>query len=49
MGDVELLTRPARLESHVSGAGRIRQPGQDNITAGQSDDDDDDRGQKRET
>ena len=49
MGDVELLTRPARLESHVSGAGRIRQPGQDNITAGQSDDDDDDRGPKRET
>lgn len=41
MGDVDLLTKPTHLETHVSGAGRIRQPGQDSITAGQSDDDDD--------
>jgi hypothetical protein len=51
MGDVNLLTRPARLETHVSGAGRIRQPGQDNVTAGQWDDDNDDgdRGPARAT
>jgi len=47
MGDVRLLTRPKQLESHVSGAGRIRQPGQDSLTAG--DDDDDDRGPARAT
>lgn len=47
MGDVNLLTRPKTLESHVSGAGRIRQPGQDNVTAGDSDDDD--RGPARPT
>jgi hypothetical protein len=45
MGDVNLLTRPARLETHVSGAGRIRQPGDnDDTAAGNSDDDDDDSG-----
>lgn len=52
MGDVNLLTKPARLETHVSGAGRIRQPGQSSITAGASaqddaDDEDDARGPKR--
>ncbi|CAN7225056.1 DUF2807 domain-containing protein [Phenylobacterium sp. LjRoot225] len=47
MGDVNLLTRPKTLESHVSGAGHIRQPGQDSVTAG--DDDDDDRGPERTT
>lgn len=46
MGDVELLTRPKQLETHVSGAGHIRQPGQDSVTAG---DDDDDRGPARPT
>lgn len=47
MGDVNLLTRPKTLESHVSGAGHIRQPGQDSVTAGA--DDDDDRGPARPT
>jgi hypothetical protein len=46
MGDVNLLTRPKQLETHVSGAGHIRQPGQDSVTAG---DDDDDRGPARPT
>jgi hypothetical protein len=46
MGDVRLLTRPKQLETHVSGAGRIRQPGQDSVTAG---DEDDDRGPARPT
>lgn len=46
MGDVKLLTRPKQLETHVSGAGHISQPGQDSITAG---DDDDDRGPARPT
>lgn len=48
MGDVNLLTRPKRLESHVSGAGHIRQPGQDSVTAG-DEDDDEDRGPARPT
>lgn len=48
MGDVNLLTRPKTLESHISGAGHIRQPGQDSVTAGASDDDDD-RGPARPT
>jgi hypothetical protein len=48
MGDVNLLTRPKTLETHVSGAGQIRQPGQDNATAGDADDDDD-RGPARPT
>ena len=26
MGEIELLTRPAQLETDISGAGRIRQP-----------------------
>lgn len=50
MGDVKLLTRPARLETHVSGAGRIRQPGQDSFTAGgdhEHDEDDDDNARDR--
>lgn len=47
MGDVNLLTRPKSLETHVSGAGRIRQPGEDSVTAG--DDDDDGRGPARPT
>ncbi|HKR90151.1 MAG TPA: DUF2807 domain-containing protein [Phenylobacterium sp.] len=44
MGDVQLLTRPRRLETHVSGAGRIRQPGQDSFTAGDDGDDDHEAG-----
>ena len=44
MGDVQLLTRPRRLETHVSGAGRIRQPGQDSFTAGDEGDDDHEAG-----
>lgn len=47
MGDVKLLNRPKQLETHISGAGRIRQPGQDSVTRG--DDDDDDRGPARAT
>jgi hypothetical protein len=47
MGDVNLLTRPKTLESHVSGAGRVRQPGEDSGAAG--DDDDDARGPARPT
>lgn len=49
MGDVNLLTRPRQLETHVSGAGRIRQPGQDSFTAGGDDDDQDGRGPARPT
>lgn len=49
MGDVNLLTRPKQLETHVSGAGHIRQPGQDSITAGDDDDDDHARGPARPT
>jgi len=48
MGDVNLLTRPKSLETHVSGAGRIRQPGEDSVTAG-DDDEDDGRGPARAT
>lgn len=48
MGDVNLLTRPKTLESHISGAGHIRQPGQDSVTAGDTDDDED-RGPARPT
>ena len=44
MGDVNLLTRPKQLETHVSGAGRIRQPGQDSFTAGDDGDDDNEAG-----
>jgi hypothetical protein len=46
MGDVELLTRPKQLETHISGAGRIRQPDEH---AGASDDEDDERGPPRAT
>jgi hypothetical protein len=42
MGAVDLLTRPKQLETHVSGAGRIQQPGDDEDTAGASGDSDDD-------
>jgi hypothetical protein len=48
VGEVSLLTRPAQLETHISGAGRVRQPGQDSVGAGASssggdqDDNDDD-------
>ena len=45
MGDVNLLTRPKQLQTNVSGAGRIRQPGDD--ADGQ--DDDVARGPKRTT
>jgi hypothetical protein len=33
MGDVRLLTHPPKLETHISGAGRIRQPGGVTATA----------------
>jgi hypothetical protein len=33
MGDVRLLTRPPKLETHISGAGRVRQPGGVTATA----------------
>jgi hypothetical protein len=42
VGEVNLLTKPAHLETHISGAGRIHLPGQDSVTAGSGDDDDDD-------
>jgi hypothetical protein len=48
VGEVELLTRPARLETHVSGAGRVRQPGPDGAAADEFDDDDG-RGPRRPT
>jgi hypothetical protein len=47
MGDVNLLTRPKQLESHVSGAGRVRLPGEDSATSGE--DDGDARGPARPT
>ncbi len=34
VGDVNLLTRPPRLETHIAGAGAVRQPGEDRATAG---------------
>jgi hypothetical protein len=46
VGDVELLTHPGKLETHISGAGRVRQPGQDSGDDA-DDDDDDDRGPTR--
>jgi hypothetical protein len=33
MGDVRLLTHPTKLQTHISGAGRIRQPGGVTATA----------------
>ncbi|HET6972037.1 MAG TPA: DUF2807 domain-containing protein [Phenylobacterium sp.] len=33
MGDVRLLTNPPKLETHISGAGRVRQPGGVTATA----------------
>jgi hypothetical protein len=41
VGEVDLLTRPARLETHISGAGRVRLPDQANGAAGASGDSDD--------
>ncbi|MDB5447413.1 MAG: hypothetical protein JWQ97_2730 [Phenylobacterium sp.] len=40
VGDVDLLTRPPRLETHIAGAGRIRQPGDNDAAAAGADDDD---------
>jgi hypothetical protein len=42
VGDVELLTHPGKLETHISGAGRVRQPGEDSDSSDDSDQDDDD-------
>ena len=54
VGDVNLLTKPPRLETHIAGAGVVHQPGQASATAGSSGDDDqgdddDARGPKRTT
>jgi hypothetical protein len=46
VGDVNLLTRPPRLETHIAGAGSVRQPGESSATVG---DDDDARGPPRPT
>jgi hypothetical protein len=43
MGDVDLLTRPKQLQTNISGAGRIRTPGDSDA------DDEEDRGPKRAT
>ena len=39
VGDVDLLTRPPRLETHIAGAGRIRQPGGADTSSSGDDDD----------
>jgi hypothetical protein len=48
MGEVNLLTRPKRLNTNISGAGRVRQPDGDSA-AGDDDDDDNERGPVRPT
>jgi hypothetical protein len=48
MGSVDLLTRPKRLEEHISGAGRVHQPGDDGAT-GAPQGGDDGRGPERPT
>jgi hypothetical protein len=53
VGDVNLLTKPPKLETHIAGAGVVRQPGQSRAAVGSSGDDDqsddDARGPKRPT
>ena len=49
VGDVDLLTRPSRLETQIDGAGRIHQPGDADRHGPDDDDRDDDAGPARST